>query len=353
MVLDYSSNKPNNISMFPAVLFERLDDNKVKCNLCNHHCIIPPGKRGICGVRENQGGHLFSLVYGKIIAENVDPIEKKPLYHFLPGSLSYSIATVGCNFQCSFCQNYEISQYPRLFEGEIPGKRRSPEDIVHVAKITGCKSISYTYTEPTIFFEFALDTAKLAASQGLKNVFVSNGYMTKEAVDLIKSYLHGINVDLKSFRESFYKKICKAKLSPVLESLKYLKQCGIWVEITTLIIPGENDDPSELREMARFIKNELGAETPWHLSRFFPRFRMLDKPITPLETLQKAYYIGKEEGLYYIYIGNVPGNETEHTYCPKCQGLVIKREGFFIVENKLDADGACPFCGYRLEGVWR
>jgi len=293
IVLDFSSNKPNNISMFLAVLFERLDDNKVKCNLCNHHCIIPPGKRGICGVRENQGGHLFSLVYGKIIAENVDPIEKKPLYHFLPGSLSYSIATVGCNFHCSFCQNYEISQYPRLFEGEIPGKRRSPEDIVHVAKITGCKSISYTYTEPTIFFEFVLDTAKLSASQGLKNVFVSNGYMTKEAVDQIKSYLHGINVDLKSFRESFYQKICKAKLSPVLETLKHLKRCGIWVEITTLIIPGENDDPSELREMARFIKNELGAETPWHLSRFFPRFHMLDKPITPLETLQKAYYIGK------------------------------------------------------------
>ena len=338
--------------MKPALLFEKLEDDKVRCNLCNHRCVIPPGKRGICGVRENQGGHLFSLVYGRIIAENVDPIEKKPLYHFLPGSFSYSIATVGCNFQCSFCQNYEISQYLRLFEGEIPGKRRSPEDVVQWALKTGCKSISYTYTEPTIFFEFALDTAKVAVSYGLKNVFVSNGYMTTEAVDLIKPYLHGINVDLKAFREDFYKKICKAKLSFVLDTLKHLKECGIWVEITTLVIPGENDDLSELRDIARFIKDELGPETPWHISRFFPRFRMIDKPITPLETLQKAYYIGKEEGLYYMYIGNVPSNETEHTYCPKCQSMVIKREGFFVIENKLSTDGSCPFCGYHLEGIW-
>ncbi len=338
--------------MHPALLYERLEEEKVKCYLCNHRCIIPPGKAGLCQVRINQGGSLFSLVYGKIVAENVDPIEKKPLYHFLPGSYSYSVATVGCNFQCSFCQNFEISQYPRLYPGAIPGKLRSPEEIVQEALKTNCQSLSYTYTEPTIFFEFALDTAKLAVKKGLKNVFVSNGYMTKEAIDFIKPYLQGINVDLKSFRESFYAKICKAKLSPVLESLKYLKKIGIWVEITTLVIPGENDDPQELRDIAKFIKEELGQETPWHISRFFPQYRMLDKPYTPLETLNRAYYIGKEEGLFYVYVGNVYGHDSENTYCPKCESLVIKRNGFFVVENKLKDGGTCPFCGYSLEGVW-
>lgn len=337
--------------MNEALLYEKLKDKKVRCNLCNHRCLISPDKTGICGVRLNKEGTLYTLVYGKIIAENIDPIEKKPLYHFLPGSYSYSIATVGCNFQCSFCQNFEISQYPRLYAGRIPGEDLSSEEVVERALATNSKSISYTYTEPTIYFEFAFDCAKIASSKGLKNVFVSNGYMTKEAIDVIKPYLHGINVDLKAFKEDFYLKICQAKLKPVLENLKYLKNSGIWVEITTLVIPELNDSEDELRDIAKFIRDELGPETPWHISRFYPQFRMLDRPRTPVKTLERAYEIGKEEGLFFIYIGNVLGHDKENTYCPKCGVLLIQRYGFSVLQNRL-MDGTCPDCGFKIAGVW-
>lgn len=340
-----------------ALLYESLEDKKVRCNLCNHRCIISPGSTGLCGTRKNEEGVLYSLVYGRIIAQHLDPIEKKPLYHFLPGSWSYSIASVGCNFRCSFCQNFEISQYFQIYESvfeknKVPGKLMNPKDIVHLALAERAKSISYTYTEPTVFFEFAYDCSKLAVKNGLKNVFVSNGYMTKEAIDVISPYLHGINVDLKSFREEFYKKLCKAKLQPVLENLKYLKKRGIWVEITTLIIPGENDDSKELRDIASFIKTELGPDTPWHVSRFYPNYKMLDKPFTPLEILQKAYYIGKEEGLYYIYIGNVPGHQYENTYCPNCNTLIIERIGFRVLKINFGEKNNCPSCGFPIAGVW-
>jgi pyruvate formate lyase activating enzyme len=339
--------------MREALLYESLEEKRVKCNLCNHHCLIPNGKTGLCGVRKNEEGILYSLVYGRVIAEHIDPIEKKPLYHFLPGTYSYSIASVGCNFRCAFCQNFEISQYPHLHPGSIPGTKHVPKDIVKKAMDYGCKSISYTYTEPTIFFEFALDCSKLAVREGIKNVFVSNGYMTQSALDLIKDYLHGINVDLKAFTEGFYHRICKAKLKPVLDNLKYLKKLGIWLEITTLVIPGENDSPEELRDIARFIRDELGPETPWHISRFYPQFKMQNKPYTSIESLQRAYYIGKEEGLYFVYIGNVPGNETENTFCPKCSTLLIERYGFAIVSNQLKEDATCPRCGFAIAGVWR
>ncbi|MFN4197185.1 MAG: AmmeMemoRadiSam system radical SAM enzyme [Caldimicrobium sp.] len=338
--------------MRAALFYEKLEENKVRCHLCNHHCLIPEGKSGVCGVRINKQGILYSMVYGKVVAENLDPIEKKPLYHFLPGSTSYSIATVGCNFRCSFCQNFEISQYPHLYPGDFPGETRSPENIVESALMLGAKSISYTYTEPTIFFEFALDCCKLAAKKGLKNVFVSNGYMSKVAIEAIKEYLHGINVDLKAFTEDFYHRICKAKLKPVLENLVYLKKVGIWVEITTLLIPQENDDEKELRALVRFIRDELGPDTPWHISRFFPRYQMLNKPSTPTETLEKAYVIGKEEGLQFIYVGNVPGNDKENTYCPKCGALLIRRYGFTVLENRLKKMKCCENCGFEIAGVW-
>jgi len=334
-----------------ALFYETLENEKVRCNLCNHRCVIPKNKTGLCGVRFNEEGVLYSLVYGRVIAEHLDPIEKKPLFHFLPGSLSYSIATVGCNFKCSFCQNYEISQYPFIFGG-IPGKPTSPKQIVNSALSQGAKSISYTYTEPTVYFEFALDCAKLAVKQGLKNVFVSNGYMTKEVIDTIFPYLHGINVDLKAFSDEFYKRFCKARLEPVLENLKYLKSKGIWVEVTTLIIPGENDSPEELKAIAGFIKEELGPETPWHISRFYPQYKMLDKPFTPEETLIKAFYIGKEVGLYYVYIGNVPGNQYEHTYCPNCNHLLIERYGFRVLKVNINSDSTCPKCGFKIHGVF-
>jgi len=338
--------------MKEALFYEKLSENRVKCRLCGHGCVIPEGKRGICRVRINQGGVLYTLVYGRLVAEALDPIEKKPLYHFLPGSLSYSISTVGCNFRCLFCQNYHISQYP-VEEKGIPGEFVSPEEVVERALFYGAKSISYTYTEPTIYFEYALDVSKIAKEKGLKNVFVSNGYLSIEAIEAISPYLDGINVDLKSFRDDFYKRLCGARLKPVLDSLKALKRAGVWVEVTTLLIPGENDDPEEVKDIAQFIKEELGAETPWHISRFYPNYRLMDHPPTSLEALEKAYEIGKEAGLKFVYLGNVPGHQTEHTYCPSCGKLLIKRDLFRIEKLEITDEGRCPACGSEIEGVWK
>ncbi|QJA05818.1 AmmeMemoRadiSam system radical SAM enzyme [Thermosulfurimonas marina] len=337
--------------MREALLYDRLEGGEVRCRLCHHRCRIPPGKTGLCGVRKNEEGVLYSLVYGKVIAHHLDPIEKKPLFHFLPGSLSYSIATVGCNFRCDFCQNFEISQFPHHY-GYVTGEEMRPEEVVEEARRTGCLSISYTYTEPTVYFEFALDCARLASEAGLKNVFVSNGYMTPEALDTIYPHLHGANIDLKAFREDFYKRHCKARLKPVLETLKYLKRQGVWLEVTTLIIPGENDDPEELREIARFLRDELGPETPWHVTRFYPTYRLLTRPPTPVETLKRAYEIGKEEGLRYVYTGNVPGEAGENTYCWACGRLLIERFGFRILKKEIPPEGTCPHCGAKIDGLW-
>ncbi|RKY64015.1 MAG: AmmeMemoRadiSam system radical SAM enzyme [Candidatus Latescibacterota bacterium] len=335
--------------MHEAYLYERSEDGKVRCFLCNHRCVISEGKRGICGVRENREGTLYSLVYGLPVAQHVDPIEKKPLFHFFPGSRAYSVATVGCNFRCLHCQNYDISQMPRDY-GRIAGEEASPEDIVRAALRTGCKSISYTYTEPTVFFELAFETARLAHSRGLYNNFITNGYMTQEALYDIAPFLDAANVDLKAFTEEHYRKVCGARLQPVLDSLKLMKRLGIWVEVTTLIIPGLNDDEPQLRDIARFIKDELGPETPWHVTAFFPTYRMTDRPRTPPSSLRRAREIGLEEGLKYVYTGNIPGEEGEHTYCPSCGRVLIRRYGFYIVERSLK-DGRCTGCGTRLDGV--
>jgi len=298
-----------------AYLYKPLNEKKVKCTLCNHRCVIKNGRRGICGVRENQEGTLKTLVYGKLIASNIDPIEKKPLFHFFPGSLSYSIATVGCNFKCLFCQNADIAQMPSDHDGMIMGDFVTPEDIVDAAEKGNCKSIAYTYTEPTVYFEFAYDTAKIAHEKGIQNVFVTNGYMTSEALEMISPYLDAANVDLKAFNEKFYKEICKAKLEHVKETLKLMKSLGIFVEVTTLLIPGLNDDKHELEMLAEFIVNSLGSETPWHISRFHPTYKLLDRPSTPIETLVMAREIGIKSGLRYVYTGNVPGDNGENTFC--------------------------------------
>jgi len=337
--------------MKEAMFYETLIDGKVNCNLCSHHCRgISDGKRGICGVRENKGGKLFSLVYGKLVARNVDPIEKKPLFNFLPGSLSYSIATVGCNFRCGNCQNFDISQMPKE-RGTIVGQDASPEEIVSAAKRTGCGSIAYTYSEPTIFFEYALDVAKLAYKEGIKNVFVTNGYISAEALREISPYLDAANIDLKSFSGDFYRKNCGARLEPVLESIKLHKKLGIWIEITTLIIPTMNDSEEELKEITEFIR-ELGAETPWHITRFHPMYKLPDLPRTPVETLRKAREIGLEAGLKYVYEGNVPGENGENTYCPNCGKKVIHRFGYQILENKIK-NSACAYCGAKIDGLYQ
>jgi len=294
-----------------AMLYKKLEEDRVQCCLCAHNCKIASGGFGFCGVRQNIQGTLNSLVYAEVIAYNVDPIEKKPLYRFLPGSASFSIATIGCNFRCGFCQNWQISQVSRRSH-PFRGKRNNseevyelmPEEVVEEAKRNRCKSISYTYTEPTIFFEYAYDAAKKAKEAGLKNIFVTNGYMSKEALETISPYLDAANIDLKSFREEFYAKNCKAHLQPVLDSIKLAKKLGIWIEVTTLIIPGQNDSTSELSDIAHFIAG-VDKGIPWHISRFHPDYQFLEEKPTPIETLKKAEDLGRKAGLRYVYLGNV------------------------------------------------
>ena len=343
--------------MHEAMLWERLDDQRVHCFLCSHHCRITEGKRGICAVRENRGGTLYSLVYGRVIAQAVDPIEKKPLYHFLPGSTSYSIATPGCNFRCRFCQNWEISQLPR--RAEVANAALVPPDqIVASARRFGCASISYTYTEPTIFFEYAYDVARLAHDQGLANVFVTNGFMTPECLEMLGSrdasrpLLDAANVDLKGWSDEFYRKVVGARLEPVLESLRLMKRLGIWVEVTTLIVPGENDDEAQLRGVAEFIRDELGPTTPWHVTRFHPDFQMDDVDPTPIATLRRAREAGLAAGLRFVYEGNVAGVDGGITSCPGCGCQLVSRHGFHVAENRMSS-GNCPDCGEAVAGVWR
>ena len=336
--------------MKEALLYEKLSDGRVRCNLCAHRCVIKDGERGICQVRENHGGTLYTLVYGRTIAHYVDPVEKKPLFHFYPGSTAYSIATPGCNFRCRWCQNWEISQMPRE-RHLIMGQEASPEQIVAAAKHAGCRSIAYTYTEPTVFFQYAYDTARLAHEAGLANIYVTNGYMTKEMLETFRPYLDAANVDLKAFRDKTYRKYVGARLQPVLDNLKTMKRLGIWLEVTTLVIPGVNDDDGELKDAAEFVANELGVDTPWHISRFFPAYKMTDVPPTPLETLQRAREIGLAAGLYYVYVGNVPGEAN--TVCHECGKTLIRRSGYRILENHVQLDGRCPDCGTPVAGVFQ
>ena len=328
---------------------EAKEGGKVLCGLCSHRCLIADGKRGICAVRENRGGVLYSLVYDRIIAQNIDPIEKKPLFHFQPGSRSYSIATPGCNFRCLHCQNADISQLPRDHGGILLGEGVQPSEIVKAAKNAGCTSISYTYTEPTIFFELAYETARLAVEAGLKNVFVTNGYITPKALETIRPYLHAANIDLKGFSDEFYKKVCGARLRPVLDAIGLYKKYGIWIEITTLIIPDHNDSEAELKQIAGFIRS-VGADVPWHVTRFHPTYKLTEEPRTPLQTLKRAREIGFEAGLRYVYEGNIPG-EGEETACWSCRKPLVKRFGFSVEENNI-RDGKCRFCGSPIDGVW-
>jgi pyruvate formate lyase activating enzyme len=333
-----------------AILYERLDGQNVRCALCSHRCKIAPSKRGICGVRENREGILYTLVYGPVIAASVDPIEKKPLYHFYPGSESYSIAAVGCNFRCTFCQNHEISQMPRD-SGRIAGREMTPREVVKGAIDSSSKSISYTYTEPTIFFEFAQDIGRIASEEGLKNIFVTNGFMTEEALEAASAWLDAANVDLKSFRDEFYRRHCGARLEPVLETLRGMKKRWIWIEVTTLIIPTLNDDEGELREIAAFVRS-LGDDVPWHVSRFFPRYSVQSLPPTPAKTIDRVLEIGRKAGLRHVYSGNVPGSESDNTYCSSCKSLLIGRQGYAIRDYNL-AGSKCNRCGTALAGVFQ
>ncbi|MBL0225630.1 MAG: AmmeMemoRadiSam system radical SAM enzyme [Geobacteraceae bacterium] len=334
--------------MKEAMFYEPAGARQVRCGLCRFRCLISDGARGICAVRENRGGTLYSLVYGKLCAEHVDPIEKKPLFHVMPGSKTYSIATAGCNFHCLHCQNYSISQVDR--NGPVRGKVQTPQEIVQRAMDSDCRSISYTYTEPTIFYEFAYDTARRGREAGLKNIFVTNGYISREALAAIAPFLDAANIDLKGFSEGFYRDVVHARLSEVLDSIVEYRKQGIWLELTTLIIPGLNDSDAELQGIASFITANLGADTPWHVSQFYPTYKLTDRPRTPPATLRRARDIGRAAGLRYVYEGNVPGEGGENTYCPSCSSLLIKRYGYAIETARISS-GACPDCGAAIAGV--
>ncbi len=303
----------------------------------------------MCGVRENREGTLRSLVYGRLVSQALDPIEKKPLYHFLPGSLSLSIAAVGCNLRCDFCQNHVISQYPREHGGRIPGEPVSPEEVVAAAQAAAAPVVAYTYTEPTVFLEMCRDTGIRALEKGIRNVFVTNGYLTEEAVKTAQGWLHGANVDLKAFSDNFYRRYCGGSLEPVLAAIRNLVSAGMWVEVTTLVIPGRNDSEAELGWIAEFLAG-VSPDIPWHVSRFVPSYRVHDRPPTPLSTLLRAREIGREAGLKFVYLGNFPG-EGEDTKCPSCGEVLVRRYGFQLVRNAV-ADGHCPACGAAIPGVW-
>ena len=337
--------------MHPAKLWISRKNQAAQCRLCSHYCRLEIGEYGLCGVRLNDNGALYTLVYDKVAAANVDPIEKKPLFHFQPGSWSFSIGTMGCNLACTFCQNDSLSQGPKKTSYRITGQSITPEQIVQSAVKQGCSSISYTYSEPTIFFELMYDTSVLAGEAGLKNVLVSNGFMTKDCLHQMDPYADAINVDLKAFRNEFYTSYCQAKLQPVLRNLKTIKELGWWLEVTTLIIPDLNDSQSELKELASFLVNDLGTDVPWHISRFHPAYLMQDKGPTPMSTLEMAYNLGKQAGLKYVYLGNVPGHNSETTLCPACGQPVIKRRAFTLGQINLDGN-KCSHCGAEIAGVF-
>jgi pyruvate formate lyase activating enzyme len=332
----------------PSLLATAMPDGAVRCGVCAHRCLVRPGRTGICGVRENHDGVLYSLAYGAAVAIALDPIEKKPLFHVAPGSRAYSLATAGCPFHCVFCQNWEIAQGPRLGE-QIPARPLSPERAVAEALQLGAGSVAYTYVEPTVFLEYALAIARRAREAGLLNLFITDGYATPEAIDLLATVLDAANVDLKAFDDAFYRRRCGARLEHVLTAIEAYHQAGIWLEVTTLIIPGENDDAAELRDLTAWLVTHLGPETPWHVSRFFPAYRMLDHPPTPLATLRRAAEIGREAGLQHVYVGNAPELALEDTHCAGCGELLIARRGYRVLRSLAD-DGTCPSCARPLAG---
>ena len=338
--------------MKKATLYKKLKNKKVKCTACNHYCTIAPENTGICGVRKNIKGDLYLSVYGLTSGTQIDSIEKKPFFHFMPTSLAYSIGTIGCNFGCEFCQNAWMSQCTKDPSIPIPPLYRlSPEQVVKECLEDNIPIIAYTFNEPATFFEYTYDTAKLAHKKGIKNVYVSNGYLSKEAIGKISPYLDAINIDLKAFTEDFYKRLCKARLQPVLNNIKQCYAEKIWLEITTLIIPGENDSSKEIKQIAQFITS-VSKSIPWHVTSFSPAYKMRDKPSTPEETIRRAYEIGKDAGLKYVYAGNVFGEDLHSTFCHKCSNLLIKRDwGYTRIEGF--KNGKCSKCKAKIDSIWK
>ena len=332
-----------------ASYWQKIKDNIVQCILCPRKCVIGNGQRGLCTVRVNKDGILYTLGYGNPVAVHIDPIEKKPFFNVMPGENAFSIAVAGCNMRCLFCQNWQISQ---VRPDEVTVYDMPPEAVVSEANKNNCKFIVYTYTEPTVFYEYMFDISKLARSKGLKNGMHTCGYINQEPLIELLKYMDAVNVDLKGFNEEFYRKMgAFAQLEPVLDTLKIVKREGVWLEITNLIVPGLNDDPKEIKSMCEWIRENLGEDTPVHFSRFVPSFKLQNLPPTPVSKLEEAYKIAKDSGLNYVYIGNVPGHAGENTYCPKCKKLIVGRIGYRITENNIK-DGKCKFCGRSISGIW-
>lgn len=334
--------------MKEAMFYEQLKDKKVHCLLCPQNCVISDKKRGNCRVRENRNGKLCSLVYAKPCSVAIDPIEKKPLFHFMPGSIVYSIGTAGCNLHCLFCQNWTTSQVePEI----VPAHEMMPLKIVDEAIDSGCKAIAYTYNEPTIFYEMCYDVSKAAKEKGLKNIMVTNGYINEEPLKKLYKFIDAANIDLKGFSEEFYKKMTGARLEPVLKAIKLMHKMGVWIEITNLIIPDLNDDMNMIKEMCLWIKDNLGTDVPLHFSRFHPTYKLSYKDSTNPKTLFEAAKIAKQVGLKYVYIGNLISKKGENTYCSKCNNLLVKRQVFEVLENNI-SQGKCNKCGEKVAGIW-
>ncbi len=331
-----------------AMYWEKLEDKTVRCNLCPHHCILKDNQTGLCRVRKNKKGKLYTLNYELPCAVHIDPIEKKPLFHFLPNTPVFSIATAGCNFRCKFCQNWQISQ---RCPTETENTWLSPQKVVELTQKNECPSIAYTYSEPTNFYEYMIETAKLARKAGVKNTIHSNGYINPKPLKALCKYLDAANIDLKGFTEEFYQELCGGRLEPVLQSLKILKEEGVWLEITNLIIPTKNDDLKTIKKMCEWIRDSLGNDVPIHFSRFHPLYKLRNLPPTSVKTLEQARKIALNVGLKYVYIGNISGHKAESTYCPKCGKIVIRRIGYHIAKNNI-VNGKCKFCNQKISGVW-
>lgn len=332
-----------------ARYYEKLDKNKVRCLLCPRQCLLSPGATGYCRARRNLGGKLVSLVYGRLVAANVDPIEKKPLFHFLPGSKSFSIATVGCSMRCLFCQNWDISQAE---PDEFATGYTEPDQVVRAALEKKCSSISYTYSEPAVFYEYLQDIATLAHQRGLRNVMVTSGHLNPEPAGALGAVLDAANIDLKGFSDQNYQRLANTRLEPILRAVLALKRSGVWIEMGYLVIPTINDGRQEIEAMCRWVADSLGRDVPLHFLRFFPQHKLSHLPPTPPAALDSALAIAHRAGLRYVYIGNLPRHPANHTYCHHCGRLLIKRQGYFIEQNLIQ-DGRCPFCQTRIPGVWK
>jgi len=330
--------------------YKKLENKKVHCQLCPQYCVISPDNYGKCKARKNIDGEFYSMIYAEPVSIAVEPLEKKPIFHLLPGTNVYSLGTTGCNLGCLFCQNWRISQ---AFQEDMPGIHMEPKEVVENAIREKCLSIAYTYTEPSIAWEYVYDTARLAKKKGLKNVTVTNGFVNSEPVKQLYKYIDAANVDLKGFTEEFYNSLCSARLQPVLDTLKLLDKLGAWIEITNLIIPGLNDDMKNIKKMCEWVKKELGTDYPLHFSRFFPCYKVMNRQPTPFETLKRAYQTAKKVGIKYVYVGNVPEEDYNHTYCPRCSETIIKRTKYFQVSEDKLKNGRCPKCETKIEGIWK